>query len=151
MEIISIYRRFLEVYEELYGKEHLKTLHINHGLIAGCYNLCRLYHQANREIDAIEAWKICLQICDSLWTSPPEGLVFEYCVHGWKNLSCSNDFLDRYLESSKAARRALNLAGDYPELLEHTSISIEDLQKSLVKACGHLWNYGPTFHLMTVH
>jgi tetratricopeptide (TPR) repeat protein len=145
VEIISIYRRFLDSYSELHAKEPLMTLHPKPRVYIAYYRLGQLYDEAELDLDAVEAWKMCLQICGDLWTSTSDAELFSYYVMGWYRLSSSYCFLERYSESSKAAQKALNLAEEYPEMREHLDYSIDDIRQNLVDACDRLSKYGPMF------
>jgi tetratricopeptide (TPR) repeat protein len=145
VEIISIYRRFLDSYSELHAKEPLRTLHRKPKLYIAYYRLGHLYDKAGLDLDAVEAWKICLQICGDLWTSTSDAELFSYFVMGWHRLSSSYCFLQRYSESFKAAQKALNLAEGYPEMHEHLVYTIDKFRDNLVRACDRLSKYGTIF------
>jgi len=143
MNIISIYRRFLDAYEGLHGKEPLKSLHSNSKLFVAYFGLAGLYYTAKRYLDAIEAYKGCLQICEDLWTPTPDAELFELYVLGWNNLSFSHRNIHRYLDSAKAARKSLNIAEDHPEMLQDSIVLIDPIRDNLVYVCDQLWSYGP--------
>jgi hypothetical protein len=97
-QVIAIYRKFLSFYVELHDMEPLKTFHSNHEAFIGYCRLAELYNTAYPRLDAVEAWKMCLRMCEKLWTSTHRPKLIGNCANAWINLSYSYGQLSCYLE-----------------------------------------------------
>jgi tetratricopeptide (TPR) repeat protein len=141
-EVIAIYRRFLDIYVELHDTESLKVLHSNHESFIGYYRLALLYDRAFRHLNAVEAWKMCLLVCEKLWASTHSEKLLGYYVNAWINLSYSYRQLGCYLESAKASRRGIDLAEEFPGKCDDFLFSADDVKTEYMRACQRLWSYG---------
>jgi hypothetical protein len=138
-QVIAIYRRFLNIYVELHDTEPRKTLHSNHESFIGYYKLAQAHDTAAYpHLDVVEAWKMCLRICEKLWTSTHRPKLMGNCANAWVNLSCSYGQLGCYLKSSKAARRGIDLAEKFPRKSDDILLSTDDVRAEYMRACHSL-------------
>jgi len=128
---------------DLHDTELLKALHSNHESFIGYYWLAQPHDTAAyRHLDVVEAWKMCLRICEKLWTLTHRPKLMRNCANAWVNLSYSYGQLGCYLKSSKAARRGIDLAEKFPGKGDDVLLSTDDVKTEYMRACHSLWLYG---------
>jgi tetratricopeptide (TPR) repeat protein len=123
---------------ELHKQEPLRTLHSEYESFSRYYNIGFLYYRAEQILNAVEAMKRCIQICEELWTSPPEEVLFSSYLSAWISLSSCYGRLGHLSKSSKTIRRALNLVEEFPENLEKVAYSMDEIMEMVEKADQHL-------------
>jgi tetratricopeptide (TPR) repeat protein len=122
---IEAYKRFLDLYVDLHKQEPLRSLHSDYPSFSRYYQLGVLCYRAEQILNAVEAMKRCIQICEELWSPMPEQMLFSYYVLSWIELSSYYGRLGHVSKSAKSIRRALDLTEEFPGNLENFAYSMD--------------------------